>query len=117
MADDSQGLQAEQSSSKSRASQAQDGGPTGHRSARPNYEQFTQEVLPPRSANLFPGGTQNTAGGRQRDVTPGEVVSSIKLEDFTKVHRQPCVRDALLTGILGGFLLGGGRAVLGGTKN
>ncbi|KAI9847628.1 MAG: hypothetical protein M1837_002202 [Sclerophora amabilis] len=73
------------------------------------YETFS----PPANANVLPGGTTNTAGGAVEDVSIGKAVKTIKLEDFTNVHRQPCVRDSLLAGILGGFGMGGVRAVLG----
>ncbi|KAI9840117.1 MAG: hypothetical protein M1838_004212 [Thelocarpon superellum] len=74
------------------------------------YETF---AAPSKSANALPGGTENTAGGRQEDLSLSTVAKTIKLEDFKRVHRQPCVRDALLLGISGGFGLGGIRAVLG----
>ena len=75
------------------------------------YETFS---APPASANTMLGGTENTAGGKQEDVSLKKVATSITLEDFKKVHKQPCVRDSLLLGISGGFGLGGVRAVLGG---
>lgn len=41
-------------------------------------------------------------------------VKRIKLEDFTKVHLQPCARESLLSGIGIGFVVGGLRFVVGG---
>ncbi|KAI9823293.1 MAG: hypothetical protein M1832_002517 [Thelocarpon impressellum] len=75
------------------------------------YETFP--MPPPPSANAFPGGTENTAGGRQEEVSLKSMAGSITLEDFRKVHKQPCVRDSLLLGIGGGFGVGGVRAVVG----
>lgn len=42
---------------------------------------------------------------------------TVKLEDFKTFHRRPCVRDALLTGIVVGFSLGGVRASMGGESS
>ena len=41
-------------------------------------------------------------------------VKMIKLEDFTKVHLQPCARESFLTGMAAGFVVGGLRFVVGG---
>lgn len=49
------------------------------------------------------------------DLSFFDLIGSIKLEEFWTLHKRPCVRDALLAGITGGFLVGGGRAALGGT--
>jgi len=57
----------------------------------------------------------NTAGGRPKQATVFDAIKAIKLEDFTKVHQLPCVRDALLFGIGSGFTLGGGRLIFGAT--
>ncbi len=76
------------------------------------YETFNKR-LP--NANVLPGGTTNTAGGRPKDVGLVEAAKTVQLEDFRNIHKLPCVRDSLLTGILSGFGLGGVRAVLGGT--
>ncbi|KAI9724975.1 MAG: hypothetical protein M1812_000251 [Candelaria pacifica] len=74
------------------------------------YETFNKR-LP--NANVLPGGTTNTAGGRPKEVSLVEAVKTVQLEDFRNIHKLPCVRDSLLTGILSGFGLGGLRAVLG----
>ncbi|KAI9804135.1 MAG: hypothetical protein M1825_001537 [Sarcosagium campestre] len=78
------------------------------------YETFDQTSgqLPP-SANLHPGGAINTAGGRPKDLSVGEAAKTIQLKDFKTIHQRPCVRDSLLYGICGGFVVGGLRAVLG----
>ena len=69
----------------------------------------------PPNANALPGGAGlNTAGGRTKQAGYFDALRSIKFRDFEEVHTKPCVRDALLTGIGGGFGIGGVRAVLGG---
>lgn len=75
-----------------------------------------QPYQPPENANLIAGGTEHTAGGKTPDVTVSNAFQNgMKLEDFTGVYKRPCVRDALMTGIVSGFALGGGRAIFGGT--
>ncbi|KAI9680843.1 MAG: hypothetical protein M1817_004283 [Caeruleum heppii] len=78
-----------------------------------NLKRYNTGTSPPASANVLPGGTENTAGGHTRELNFTEAAKSIKVEDFTKLHKQPCVRDSLLAGIGGGFGVGGLRAVLG----
>jgi cytochrome c oxidase assembly protein subunit 20 len=68
----------------------------------------------PENANALPGGTVNSAGGRPQHAGVVDAAKTIKLSDFTEIHKKPCVRDAFLSGIFGGFMLGGGRAILGG---
>lgn len=69
----------------------------------------------PQNANALPGGAGlNTAGGRLKEASYFDALRSIQLSDFQEVHKKPCVRDALLTGIGGGFGIGGVRAILGG---
>lgn len=68
----------------------------------------------PENANLLPGGTTNTAGGKVKDVTIIDGLKSIRLSDLKEVHTKPCVREALMTGIGAGFGIGGVRAILGG---
>ncbi|KAI9784427.1 MAG: hypothetical protein M1816_000851 [Peltula sp. TS41687] len=58
-------------------------------------------------ANLYP---QNSGD----DISFLDLIRSVKLEEFWTIQEKPCVRDALLAGITGGFLAGGGRAALGG---
>ena len=93
------------------AGQAREAASATARHTKPAYESFAG---PPASANAMPGGTENTAGGRGADLSVASVARTLKLEDFQKVHRQPCARDSLLLGISGGFGVGGVRAVLGG---
>ncbi|KAL6721070.1 hypothetical protein ACLMJK_000170 [Lecanora helva] len=74
------------------------------------------ETRSPQSDNAFAAvGSQNTAGGKVHEPGFMEALRSVKPSEFTEVHKKPCVRDALLTGIGGGFGLGGARAILGGS--
>ncbi|MCJ1391631.1 hypothetical protein MMC18_004496 [Xylographa bjoerkii] len=70
-------------------------------------------ISPPENANAIPGGSTNTAGGRVKEATLWDGIKSIKLEDVKSLHKIPCVRDALLTGMGTGFMFGGGRMILG----
>lgn len=49
-----------------------------------------------------------------KEVGVVDVLKTIKLSEFKEVHKKPCVRDSLLTGIGGGFGIGGIRAIWGG---
>lgn len=81
------------------------------------HEPYAVPVAPP-NANALPGGAGlNTAGGRAKQASYFDALRRIQLSDFQEIHKKPCVRDALLTGIGGGFGIGGVRAILGGTFN
>ena len=71
-----------------------------------------QGYQPPQNANMLPGGTENTAGGQTKEIGLGDAIESIKMEDFTVIHKKPCVRDALMVGIGAGFGVGGVRALV-----
>ncbi|MCJ1236600.1 hypothetical protein MMC14_004582 [Varicellaria rhodocarpa] len=78
--------------------------------------QLNSPPSPPASANLIPGGTANTAGGHStRPATLVDAFKTIKVEDLTEVHKKPCVREALMVGIAGGFGIGGARGIFGST--
>lgn len=55
----------------------------------------------------------NTAGGIPREAGIIDAVRTVKLEEFKEVHKKPCVREALMTGIGAGFGVGGVRAIMG----
>lgn len=74
-------------------------------------------VAPPNANALSGGSGLNTAGGKTKEAGVFDALRSIKLEDFKEVHKKPCVRDSLLTGIGGGFGIGGIRAILGGVQS
>lgn len=66
--------------------------------------------------NEMPGGTANTAGGEKIvDYSFWGILTSIRPNEFLHLHRLPCVRDALLTGIGCGFGAGGLAFVAGRT--
>jgi cytochrome c oxidase assembly protein subunit 20 len=76
------------------------------------YEAFNAPPKPPPSANALPEGSgQNTAGAHQPAPKLGDVVKTVRLEDFKQVYMYPCVRESLLMGIGGGFGIGGVRAL------
>lgn len=77
------------------------------------YETFHVPATP-ENANALPGGTTNTAGGRPKEAGLIDAAKSVKLEELTEVHKKPCVRDSLITGIGTSFGVGGIRAILGG---
>ena len=78
----------------------------------------TQPYTAPANANMMPGGTAHTAGGEKLEgsVTLGSALDSIKLEEFTTIHKKPCVRDSFLTGIGSGAGIGGLRFLFGGSS-
>lgn len=77
------------------------------------YETFNAPIAP-ENVNALPGGGLNTAGGKPKDAGLLEALKSVRLEELKEVHKKPCVRDALLTGIGAGFGMGGIRAIMGG---
>jgi len=77
-------------------------------------EAYAAPVAPPNANAFAAGASQNTAGGKVQEPRLMDGLRSIKSSDFKEVHKKPCVRDALLTGIGGGFGIGGARAIWGG---
>ena len=77
--------------------------------AQPSYK-------PPENANIMAGGTEHTAGGKTVDVGLVDAAKTISKDDWTKLHRKPCVKDSLLTGIGAGAAMGGARAIWRGTN-
>ena len=73
-------------------------------------------VAPPNANALPAGAGQNTAGGKPQEAGFIDALRSIKPSEIKEVHKKPCVRDSLLTGIGGGFGIGGVRAIWGGTS-
>lgn len=69
---------------------------------------------PPENANLLPGGNLNTAGGKIKEAGLIDAAKTVHISELQEVHKQPCVRDAFMTGIGAGFGIGGVRAILGG---
>lgn len=70
---------------------------------------------PPENANMLPGGTQHTAGGKEPEYSISSAFDGkLKWSDFTELPKKPCVRDSFMTGIGAGFAMGGVRAIFGG---
>ena len=76
-------------------------------------KQLPASTLPPQNANILGGGTEHTAGGKEPDVTFRNAFNKgiPTWEDFKELPKRPCVRDAFMTGIGGGFAMGGVRAI------
>ncbi|KAJ5888487.1 hypothetical protein N7495_008528 [Penicillium taxi] len=66
---------------------------------------------PESQANILADATYKPRGKAAKDVSYSEVIGEVSLAELAKVHKQPCTRDALLTGIGAGFGVGGIRAV------
>ena len=81
------------------------------------WEDAQPAYKPPENANLMAGGTEHTAGGKTVDVGLVDAAKSISRDDWTKLHRKPCVKDSLLTGIGAGFAVGGARAIWRGMQD
>lgn len=81
------------------------------------YEVFHGSTSPDRS-NLHSASPAETGvegqGSRQPRPTLKEGFDSIKSDDFLKVHRIPCAREGLMTGIGAGAAVGAGRYFTGG---
>ncbi len=77
------------------------------------YETFSAPSAP-ENANALPGGGLNTAGGRPKEAGLLDAIKTVRIDEFKEVHKKPCARDALLTGIGAGFGIGGLRAIMGG---
>ncbi|KAG8529219.1 uncharacterized protein KY384_005854 [Bacidia gigantensis] len=70
----------------------------------------------PQNANTLPGGGLHTAGGKIEQPSISDALKSVKISDFKEIHKKPCVREALMIGIGGGFGVGGLRAIFGGEQ-
>ncbi|KAL2056323.1 hypothetical protein ABVK25_003346 [Lepraria finkii] len=78
-------------------------------------EPYVVPVAPPNANALPQSSGLNTAGGKAKEAGVFDALRSIKPSEFKEVHKKPCVRDALLTGIGGGFGIGCVRAIWGAT--
>ena len=97
----------------SRNSPASDEPQTSSASQDKRYETFSVPATP-KNAHSLPSATKSTAGGKPTDTGLLQALKSIEPKDFKEVHKKPCHRDALLTGIGSGFGIGGVRAIMGG---
>ena len=76
------------------------------------YENFSAPAAP-ENVNALPGGGLNTAGGRPKEAGLLEAIKTVRVDELMEVHKKPCARDALLTGIGAGFGMGGLRIIIG----
>ena len=77
-----------------------------------------QTFKPPENANMLPGGTDHTAGGKTPEYSISNAFEGkLKWSDFMDLPKRPCVRDSFMTGIGAGFALGGVRTIFGGEPN
>lgn len=89
--------------------------PASANSAKSTQSDVSAIPVAPPNANALPAGAgHNTAGAKVQEAGVVDALRSIKPTEFKEVHKKPCVRDALLTGIGGGFGIGGLRAFWGG---
>ena len=81
-----------------------------------NYETFpvAEQGLGPPTPVPPPGRKRDRTGAEVPEISLTNAIRSLTWEDVKKLPHQRCVRDALLTGMISGFLVGGARAILGG---
>ncbi|KAI9747722.1 MAG: hypothetical protein M1815_003941 [Lichina confinis] len=82
-----------------------------------NYETFpvAEQGLGPPTPVPPPGRKRDRTGAEVPEISLTNAIRSLTWEDVKKLPHQRCVRDALLTGMISGFLVGGARAILGGS--
>ncbi|KAF2144388.1 uncharacterized protein K452DRAFT_266155 [Aplosporella prunicola CBS 121167] len=84
---------------------------SGDPNVRPYQGKVYEAVAAPQqrqNPNIMPGGTQHTAGGEKvEELALSKAVGMIQPHEFFEIHKYPCVREALLTGIGTGFGIGG----------
>ncbi|KAL8761003.1 MAG: hypothetical protein Q9184_002836 [Pyrenodesmia sp. 2 TL-2023] len=100
-----------------KASGQPSGSPDPSSSARKTYDTFNYPATA-ENVNSLPGSNGSKVG-KQQPMNAGyiDAVKSIRLADFTEVHRKPCTREGFLMGIGAGFGVGGVRAILGGKES
>lgn len=77
------------------------------------YENFNISAAK-ESLNALPRSAPINKEGDTKSPTLSQALLTIKVDDFKSIHKNPCVREALLVGIGVGFGAGGIRASLGG---
>ena len=63
-------------------------------------------VTPLENANVMPGGTRNTAGGKVQQAGFQDALKSIQPGDVMTVHQKPCARQSYMTGMGMGAVVG-----------
>lgn len=69
---------------------------------------------PEDPANALAKATYKPRGKNPKDVSYSEIIGSFPVSEMTTLHKRPCARESLLTGIGLGFGVGGLRGVLKG---
>ncbi|CAG8172639.1 unnamed protein product [Penicillium salamii] len=69
---------------------------------------------PEEPANALAKATYKPPGKNPKDVSYSEVIGSVSLAEMSNIHKRPCARESLMTGIGVGFGVGGLRGVLKG---
>ncbi|KAI2616769.1 hypothetical protein GGR54DRAFT_221041 [Hypoxylon sp. NC1633] len=92
--------------------------PPGVHGPPPGTTAPPDHVKKPQTYEIFPGSqsAEGTTDGQKRPPQPTvtEAFQSIKPDDFFSVHKIPCARQGLMTGIGAGAAVGMGRFVIGG---
>ncbi|KAI2462901.1 hypothetical protein F4781DRAFT_161582 [Annulohypoxylon bovei var. microspora] len=83
-----------------------------HVKESPMYETFS-------SPKTYPEGQESVGEAAEGQKNPArhtvtEAFQSIKSDDFLSVHKIPCARQGLMTGIGAGAVVGAGRYITGG---
>ncbi|KAJ6083410.1 hypothetical protein PENARI_c008G01836 [Penicillium arizonense] len=69
---------------------------------------------PEEPANALAKATYKPPGKDPKDASYSEIIGSVSLSEFSTIHKRPCARESLMTGIGVGFGVGGLRGVLKG---
>lgn len=69
---------------------------------------------PEDRVNALSNATYKPRGKDPKDISYSDVVGTVSMSEMTSLHKKPCARESLLTGIGLGFGVGGMRAVFGG---
>lgn len=79
-------------------------------SQAPKSSENSENFKPADNANAFANANHENS----QSSSYIEAARTISAKDFTEVHKKPCVRESLLTGLGVGFGVAGIRSVLGG---
>lgn len=72
---------------------------------------------PQDPANALAQSSYKPQGKNPKDASYSEIIGEVSVAEISKVHKRPCGREALMSGIVAGFGIGGLRAVLKGTSS
>jgi cytochrome c oxidase assembly protein subunit 20 len=69
---------------------------------------------PEEPANALAKATYKPPGKNPHEASYSEIIGTVSLSELSTVHKRPCARESLMTGIGIGFGVGGLRGVLKG---